>query len=52
MKKKPSLLGQFIILFTVIILALSLVIVIDKYTHPGREWSDTLLIRMMVERHK
>ncbi|WP_156923317.1 MULTISPECIES: hypothetical protein [Aminobacterium] len=41
---------QFLIVFCVIVLSLLFVIAIDKYTHPGRDWSDTLLLRMMVER--
>lgn len=49
-KEGPSLLMQFLIVFCVIVLSLLFVIAIDKYTHPGRDWSDTLLLRMMVER--
>jgi hypothetical protein len=34
----------------VAVLALVLVVVIDKYSHPGKGWTDTLLVRMIVER--
>lgn len=47
---RPPYLRQFLAVLAVAVLALVLVVVIDKYSHPGKGWTDTLLVRMIVER--
>ncbi|MDD4365304.1 MAG: hypothetical protein PHF19_06135 [Synergistales bacterium] len=47
---RPPYLRQVLTVLAVIVAALVFVVVIDKFSHPGKTWSDTLLVRMMVER--
>lgn len=47
---RPPYLKQILKALLVALVALAVVVVIDKYSQPGREWSDTLLVRMIVER--
>lgn len=41
---------QIAMLFLVIFLALTMVFVVDVLSHPGRSWTESLLVKMIVER--
>ena len=47
---RPPYLRQILTALLVALIAVAVVIVIDKYSHPGKEWSDTLLVRLIAER--
>ncbi|PIE53776.1 MAG: hypothetical protein CSA35_09545 [Dethiosulfovibrio peptidovorans] len=42
--------GQVLILLTVVVLALALVVVVDVLSHPEKSWTESTLVRMIVER--
>lgn len=50
--KPRSVWKQLVVLFIVVFLALSIVVIADLYSHPGRDWKDTMIIKMIIERRE
>jgi hypothetical protein len=47
---RPNLFRQILLVLVAIIGCIALVIIGDMLLHPGIDWSDTLIVRMIYER--